>query len=90
MSSCTRSQGEEISPIRPVEKCGRNGKSGEARRETGNAEEEAEYIEGEEVENGKREVVKMADPTLPSVAEVQEHNVTHLPFRNWCRHCIMG
>ena len=90
MSSCTRSQGEEISPIRPVEKCGRNGKSGEARREIGNAEEEAEYIEGEEVDNGKREVVKMADPTLPSVAEVEEHNVTHLPFRNWCRHCIRG
>ena len=52
MSSCTRSQGEEISPIRPVEKRGRNGTCGEANMEIGNAEEEAEYIEGEEVENG--------------------------------------
>ena len=67
MSSCTQSQGEEISPIRSVEKCGRNGKCGEANMEIGNAEEEAEYIEGEEVDNGKREVVKIADPTYPAL-----------------------
>ena len=25
---------------------------------------------------------------LPSEAEVEEHELTHLPFRNWCRHCV--
>ena len=25
---------------------------------------------------------------LPSVAEVEQHELTHLPFRNWCRHCV--
>ena len=26
----------------------------------------------------------------PSAREVEEHERTHLPFRNWCHHCIMG
>ena len=25
---------------------------------------------------------------LPSGAEVEQHELTHLPFRNWCRHCV--
>ena len=27
-------------------------------------------------------------PVLPSGAEVEQHELTHLPFRNWCRHCV--
>ena len=26
----------------------------------------------------------------PSPAEVEEHNLTHLPFRNWCEACVRG
>ena len=26
----------------------------------------------------------------PSKAEVIEHNLTHITFRNWCTHCIRG
>ena len=26
-------------------------------------------------------------PVLPSEAEVEQYELTHLPFRNWCRHC---
>ena len=29
-------------------------------------------------------------PSLPSKAEVEEHRITHLPFRSWCKECIMG
>ena len=25
---------------------------------------------------------------LPSESEVEQHELTHLPFRNWCRHCV--
>ena len=39
---------------------------------------------------GKREVVKLANPVEPSQAEKEEHEMTHLPFRNWCRHCVRG
>ena len=27
-------------------------------------------------------------PVLPSEAEVEQHELTHLPFRNWCRQCV--
>ena len=27
---------------------------------------------------------------FPTAAEVEQHNVTHWPFRNWCPHCIRG
>ena len=26
----------------------------------------------------------------PSEEEVEHHNVTHIPYRSWCRHCIRG
>ena len=44
----------------------------------------------EEVDNGGRKPIKMLDPRLPTEAEVDEHNLTHLPFRNWCPHCVRG
>ena len=28
--------------------------------------------------------------SLQSQAEVIKHNLTHIPFRNWCRHCVRG
>ena len=27
---------------------------------------------------------------LPSRREVEEHNLTHIPFRSWCNHCLRG
>ena len=27
-------------------------------------------------------------PVLPSKAEVEHHNLTHLPYRSWCPHCV--
>ena len=27
-------------------------------------------------------------PVFPSEAEVEQHELTHLPFRGWCRHCV--
>ena len=32
----------------------------------------------------------IGDPRLPSPREVEEHNLTHLPYRNWCPHCVRG
>ena len=29
-------------------------------------------------------------PLRPSIKEVEEHNLTHLPFRNWCIFCVKG
>ena len=30
------------------------------------------------------------DVTVPSKTEVDRHNLTHLPYRNWCPHCTRG
>ena len=46
-------------------------------------------LEAEEVAEG-RGVKKMLDPRLPSELEVKEHQLTHLPYRNWCHHCVRG
>ena len=31
-----------------------------------------------------------ARPYTPTKAEVEAHEVTHLPYRNWCSHCVAG
>ena len=42
------------------------------------AEEEAERPKG------------FRDPGAPSAAEIAEHNLTHIPARPWCSHCVRG
>ena len=44
----------------------------------------------EDVSGDVRKPVKMMDPKLPTQAEVDEHNITHLPFRNLCPQCVKG
>ena len=26
----------------------------------------------------------------PTLAELEEHRITHLPYRSWCEHCVRG
>ena len=46
----------------------------------------------EKIEAGgdERQVKKLGDPRMPTAAEVEDHNRTHLPYRNWCYHCVRG
>jgi hypothetical protein len=46
--------------------------------------------EEEKTDLGSRAIVKMKDPRLPGEAEIRDHQLTHLPFRSWCRHCVRG
>ena len=70
----------------------------EALQDGGSGEEPSVDVgaDGEQEEEGadesteKREVVKMADPREPTEEERREHNLTHLPFRSWCPHCVRG
>ena len=32
----------------------------------------------------------LPSPSPPSRQEMLEHNITHMPFRNWCPHCLAG
>ena len=33
---------------------------------------------------------KFQGPRVPTQAEVDEHNMTHLPYRSWRTHCVRG
>ena len=50
-------------------------------------EEEQEYEEVEE-EADAPQIVR--DPRKPTKFEVERHNLTHLPFRDWRPHCVRG
>ena len=39
---------------------------------------------------GERKTTRKHDPRQPSEQERIEHEVTRLPFRSWCRHCVKG
>jgi len=54
------------------------------------SEGEKEKVEAEQSYGDVRKMRKLLDPCLPTRAEREEHEMTHLPFRNWCAHCVKG
>ena len=32
----------------------------------------------------------MTMPTQPTPQEIQEHNITHMPYRSWCPSCVQA
>ena len=48
------------------------------------AQEDEDGVDGGTV----RPVRRLVDPQLPPKADVEAHELTHLPYRNWCRHCV--
>ena len=51
------------------------------------AEFEADEAEpGDELPSG----LKINAPNRPTRKELEEHSVSHLPFRSWCEACIRG
>ncbi len=55
----------------------------------GREAEAVEVEEGHEVEEARRPVIAK-DPGNPTQAEIEEHEIAHLPFRSWCAFCIRG
>jgi len=44
-----------------------------------------------EVDEEDVEQIKSApDPKLPSPDVVEQHRCIHIPFRDWCKWCVMG
>ena len=50
-------------------------------------EEDATEAEAEEEAERSR---GLRDPGKPSKSEIEEHELTHIPFRPWCRACVLG
>ena len=53
-----------------------------------------EVVDQEEVDEEEEDEAVAAsglrDPGQPSPAERAEHNLTHIPYRAWCAHCVRG
>ena len=77
-----------MKPFVPEEEEMGNGEGGGEERE-GDEEETAEDSEEGETEEARKPKAARV-PTRPSQEEVDEHMITHLPFRSWCPHCIRG
>ena len=56
----------------------------------GQEDEDVEVELEDEVEYGSRMVKKVQDPREPIAEERAQHEMTHLPYRSWCRHCVRG
>ena len=70
---------------------------GEDSAEAGRENEEDDTMEcevcgpnfGEEGEEWRRPKLRKA-ADMPTKREVLEHNLTHVPYRSWCPHCVRG
>ena len=47
-----------------------------------------EEMERKEAVSDTRVTRKLNDPRKPTQAEVDEHELTHIPYRNWCSVCV--
>ena len=45
--------------------------------------------EDEEIEEGAKPKSILL-PTMPSQSQIEEHRMTHCPYRAWCEECVMG
>ena len=48
---------------------------------------------GEEVVEAEEEsqpVNSLPSPDMPTQSERDEHDLTHWPYRSWCKHCVEG
>ena len=43
----------------------------------------------EETEEANNPIL-LKDPGKPSAREIEQHNITHMPFRSWCPSCVAG
>ena len=82
---------EEVSGIKGEESFGQEELREEA-QEVVEAEGETLQLQEEVERRGsvedKRMVKKMGDPRRPTLEEVEEHELTHIPYRNWCAICV--
>jgi len=56
----------------------------------GREEDELVEIQEEEAEQDAEPLRVAKDPKLPSQEDVESHRCSHIPFREWCRHCVLG
>ena len=67
------------------------GAGGEERQDEQDVDQEGTGDEGEDGEGEQAPVRFRRNPSgMPSKRERDEHETTHIPFREWCPACVMG
>ena len=72
------------------------GASGSRSKEPGEGEEEHREFEPANIEPGvfpgeePRELRRVPDVVGPDAKEGVKHELTHMPYRSWCKHCVQG
>ena len=83
-------------PVRPGTKCSSGGEESHAEQELNCLEEGEDAMTDEEVDGGEGGAgtgdwrVRAGPRNKPTAREREEHEVTHILFRDWCTHCMMG
>ena len=76
---------EEKIPNIPGDEADQGEENPEGADETGGVEE---ISDGEAEDMAPKRI--SPDPGLPTQAEVDDHEVDHVPFRRWCEECVAG
>ena len=80
----------DLSLVRPI--CGQGVMNVDEEEADSEEEEGALQMDGPplrlEADRDEQVVRKLPDPRLPSQKEVEFHELTHLPYRNWCPVCV--
>eukprot|EP00971_Amphidinium_carterae_P230905 4581956-Amphidinium_carterae.3 len=50
----------------------------------------ADYIVGDASQQEANVPKTYKTPRLPTQHKIDEHNLTHLPYGDWCKHCVQG
>ena len=62
-----------------------------SRVQSQNVQDETEMVGHENIEESEGQAHRTARaPHTPSPKEVDEHELTHCPYRSWCDHCVRG
>ena len=60
-----------------------------SRLQSQNVRDETDMVGHENIEGSGGQVHRTARaPHTPSPKEVDEHELTHCPYRSWCDHCV--
>ena len=81
--------------VRPRTKCSSESEESGAEQELNGLEEGEDAVTDEDGEGleGEGEAdwrVRTGPRTKPIAREREEHEATHMPFRDWCTQCMMG
>ena len=68
----------------------KNHRTGETNDARGIKEEKYFEVERRGAKDDETGTRKLADPRVPTESERKEHEMTHIPYRNWCPHFVRG